>query len=209
MMFKALIADLDNTVYPVRSIGDRLFVPLVDLMEQYRNEMSEEQIQQVKAEIMGKAFQQVADKHQLNPELKARGIKLLENLTYDLPMQPYNDYHYMQEVEAEKFLVTLGFTKLQWSKIDRLNLRGDFKELIVVDPETIRETKQDIFKQLSDKYNFKPEEVLVVGDDPDSEIKAGKALGMATYLRDEQGSYPAGTATYQYSTLAHLAALFK
>lgn len=208
-MYKALIADLDNTIYPVVSIADRLFKPLIDLMEQYRDELGEEKIQNIKGEIMKKPWQKVADEHKINPELKERGTKLLGELTYDLPMQPYADYHYMQQVNAEKFLVTMGFMKLQQSKVKQLNLEKDFKKVYVVDPETTKETKENIFKKILEENELSPDEVLAVGDDPESEIKSAKALGIATYLFDEQGVYPAGTADYQYNTLSHLTELFQ
>ncbi|GAB2686806.1 hypothetical protein GCM10027037_06040 [Mucilaginibacter koreensis] len=208
-MIKAIITDLDNTIYPVNSIGDRLFAPLIDLLEEHKNEIGEDAIQEIKKEIMKKPFQQVADKHGVSPELKQQGIDLLNNLAYDQPMQAYADYHFMQQVKAQKFLVTMGFTKMQESKFDMLNLRADYQETIVVDPEKTDKKKLDAFKEIITKYNLKPEEVLVVGDDVESEIKAGKDLGMPTYLRDEKGDYPAGTATYQYPTLEHMSELFQ
>jgi putative hydrolase of the HAD superfamily len=208
-MIKALITDLDNTIYPVTSIGDRLFAPLMDLLEEHKDEIGEENIQEIKKEIMKKPFQKIADKYGLKPELKQQGIELLSNLTYDRPMQTYDDYRIMQQVKAQKFLVTMGFTKMQQNKLDLLSLREDFQDAIVVDPELTDKTKLHAFKDIISKYDLKPEEVLIIGDDADSEIKAGNDLGMPTYLRDEIGEYPEGTATYQYPTLEHLTELFK
>lgn len=207
-MFKALIADLDNTIYPVKSIGDRLFKPLVDLMEQYKDELDEEQILQIKEEMMKKPWQKVADEHKMNHELKQKGTELLKHLTYELPMQSYDEYQYMQKIQAEKFLVTTGFFKLQQSKVKQLELEKDFKEIFIVDPETTDKTKQDIFREILSRYNLKPADVLAIGDDPESEIKAAKALGIPTYLFDEKGNYPPHSADYQYNTLSHLPELF-
>lgn len=206
-MLKAIIADLDNTIYPVISIGDILFKPLIEIIEEYREELDENKIQEIKTEMMKKPWQQIAEKHELNNELKQRGTELLEHLTYDLPMQPYDDYQYLQQVNAQKFLVTMGFMKLQQSKVKQLNLNKDFEQVIVVDPQTTEKTKQDIFKEILEQHQLSPDEVLAVGDDPDSEIKAAKGLGIVTYLFDEHGVYPPKTADYQYNTLAHLPGL--
>ncbi len=207
-MLKAIITDLDNTVYSVRSIADRLFIPLVDLMEQYRDEIGEKQIQIIKQELMKKPWQKVSEEHHVPDELWKKGTVLLKNLTYDLPMQTYADYQYMKQVNAEKFLVTTGFLKLQESKIKMLNISKDFKSYYIVDPETTQKTKQDVFQEILNQYHLQPDEVLAVGDDPDSEIKFAKALGVITYLFDEKNAYPPNTADYQYDTLAHLSELF-
>ncbi|WP_462266139.1 HAD family hydrolase [Mucilaginibacter sp.] len=208
-MYKALIADLDNTIYPVTSIGDRLFAPLVQLMEDHKDEIGEDDIQEIKKKIMKKPFQQVADQHDLPEKLKQQGTELLNKLTVDFEMQHYDDYQVMQQLKTKKFLVTMGFMEMQKSKVARLDLDKDFDEVFIVDPETTEEKKIDIFKQILESYQLKPEEVLVIGDDAESEIKAGRDLGMDTYLRNADGSCPAGTATYQNATLRELAGLFQ
>ena len=60
----------------------------------------------------------------------------------------------------------------------------DFEELIIVDPIASTLTKKDFFKEIMFRHNLTPDEVLVVGDDLHSEIKAAKELGIATVLYD-------------------------
>ena len=48
-----------------------------------------------------------------------------------------------------------------------------------------------------EKHGYKPEELLVIGDDPESEIKAAKALGIETVLYDPTHKYHDAIATYK------------
>ncbi|MBS7563705.1 HAD hydrolase-like protein [Mucilaginibacter sp. Bleaf8] len=206
-MIKALILDLDNTIYPVESISDELFVPLYDLMEQYRDEVGEDTLQEAKQEMMKVAFQKVADKHQFPEELKKKGVALLSDLTYEGNMTPFEDYSELQNLATDKHLVTMGFTKMQWRKVDKLNLRPDFIEIVVNDPETTEGTKKEVFQDIMQKHNYQPNEVLVIGDDPNSEIKAGKDLGMITVLYDRKGEYGTDQSDYKIASFTELKSL--
>ena len=196
-MKKVLIFDLDNTIYPVKSIGDKLFAPLFELLNNYRGQIGDEKLQEAIEEIQQRPFQKVADKYSFDEEIKQKGIELLRNLEYNGEMKPFDDYHLTRELQADKFLVTTGFTKLQNSKVENLNLRNDFSEIIIVDPEETERTKKEIFLEILEKNDYRKEEVLVIGDDPESEIEAAKSIGIDTFLYDPEGLQPEGLATYK------------
>src|SRR4051812_36804536 len=96
-------------------------------------------------------------------------------------MHGYPDLHTLAELGAQLFLVTSGFRRLQDSKIRALGFERLF-EAIYVDAidESDRKGKAGIFKEILKTYHLSPEEVLIVGDNPDSEIEAGNRLGMRT-----------------------------
>jgi putative hydrolase of the HAD superfamily len=50
---------------------------------------------------------------------------------------------------------------------------------------------------IMNKYHYAPHEVLVIGDDPDSEIRAANELGIDTVLYDRTNTYPHADATYR------------
>lgn len=182
MRKKAIIVDLDNTIYLVRSIGERLFKTLFQLITEsgdYKGDFS-----QVKAEIMRTPFQKVADAFSFGASLKADGIKLLENLIYDYVIEPVESYNFIKELPCKKYLVTTGFTKLQNSKIRQLNLEEDFDMIFVVDPSLIPLTKKDVFEKILTDNGYIAKDVLVIGDDINSEIKAGQELGIDTVVYD-------------------------
>ncbi len=182
MKKKAIIVDLDNTIYLVSSIGDKLFKALFELIIEsgdYKGDFNK-----LRSEIMRTPFQKVADAFSFGAGLKAAGIKLLEETTYDDAMEPVESYKYIRELPCKKFLVTTGFTKMQNSKITQLNLEKDFDRIFVIDPGLTTLTKKDIFEKILTDYGYKAEDVLVVGDDINSEIKAAQDLGIDTVLYD-------------------------
>jgi len=201
MTIKAIIFDLDNTIYPVTSISDELFGELFSVLDEAGVDP------EAKQELTRRPFQWIADKFGFDEELKEKCLDILRHLSYDKPMVAFEDYHLLKGLTIDKFLVTTGFPKLQWSKIRMLNLEPDFKGIHVVDPDTSDKTKKDIFLKIQEQHHYEPREVLVVGDDPVSEIKAGSELGMVTFLFDPAGKYPNGTADYQSHRLRDAAEL--
>lgn len=183
MTKKAIILDLDNTIYAVSSIGNELFASLFRLIEESGAYTGS--IDAIKDAIMRKPFQLVAAHYQFSDELVQKGIDLLMNLTYEAPIEPFNDYPYTKQLACEKFLVTTGFVKLQQSKIKRMGIESDFKEIHIVDPAISNKTKKDVFAEIIYKNRYQLTEVLVVGDDLQSEIKAAKELGIEAVLYDK------------------------
>ncbi|TSJ39671.1 HAD family hydrolase [Mucilaginibacter corticis] len=205
-MKRALILDLDNTIYPVSSIAENLFVQFYALLEQDPN-IDTSIIEAAKSEMTRRPFQHVADDFNFSPALKIKGIELLKSITYNSPMKPYADYHHIQSSGLDKFLVTTGFTNLQYSKIKQLDIVDDFKEIRIVDPEVSSKTKLDIFKELMDKYRYTPADLLVIGDDPQSEIKAAITLGIDTFLYASDNHHPDAVTTYRGDNLEKVLAI--
>jgi putative hydrolase of the HAD superfamily len=206
IMKRALILDLDNTIYPVSAIADNLFTQFYALLEQ-DPDIDASVIEAAKSEMTRRPFQHVADDFKFNTTLKNKGIELLKTITYDGIMHPYPDYHHIQNISIDKFLVTTGFTNLQNSKVKQLGIANDFKEIRIVDPEVSPKTKLDIFKELMEKYNYHPTEVLVIGDDPQSEIKAAIALGIDTFLYAADSIHPNAITTYRGDNLEKVSAI--
>jgi len=184
---KAIILDLDNTIYPVASIGDKLFDELYQLIEQdgsYSGNMED-----IKKAIQRTPFQLVAKEFQFSAALTEKALELLMALEYNDIIKLFDDYLLTKQIDCLKFLVTTGFKKLQKSKIRQLNVFNDFDACYIVDPSVSTLTKKDIFKKIMEQYQLEPEEILVVGDDIHSEIKAGKELGIDTVVYDYNGTH--------------------
>jgi len=144
-----------------------------------------------KDELQRRHYSLVANKYNFGAKLTEAGLNLLKDLEYRQPMQPFDAYHQLKAIPLKKFLVTTGFPNLQWSKVKELGIEADFDEIHIVDPEQSTQTKKDVFSALLLKYGYKPEDVLVIGDDPESEIKAAAELGIDTFLFDPEERYPA------------------
>ena len=196
-----LILDLDNTIYPVKSIGEKLFAPLFNLLQSPEFGLEFTTITDAKEQIMRIPFQKVAPEFDFPATLTNSAMELLRNLSYDEPMSYFEDYRLIREIGTRKFLLTTGFKKLQESKVRSLQIENDFAEIFIVDLDTSALTKKDVMIHIMEKYNLLPEGLLVVGDDPESEIKAGNELNIKTFLLDAEDVHPQTLATYKGKTL--------
>lgn len=182
MKKKALILDLDNTIFPVPAAGDRIFGSLFRLIKEdggYSGDFDE-----IRAEIMRRPFQKVAGEHGFTGPLKTKCMDLLNDLDYTGELKPFPDYAALRLLPCDKFLVTTGFMKLQQSKIRQLGIAGDFKQVQVIDPAMTEKTKKDVFLRILRAHDYTPSDVLVIGDDPESEIRAAGELGIDAVLYD-------------------------
>jgi putative hydrolase of the HAD superfamily len=205
----ALIFDLDNTIYPVSSISDQLFPPLYQLLEKPEYGLDEKTLDEARREIMRRPFQKVAEELRFPPELVEESLNLLRNITCEFPMACFEDYHEVRNIPARRFLVTTGFTRLQESKVSRLQLRDDFEEIFIVDPDTSNMTKKDVFEEIHSRYDLSYSVMVVVGDDPDSEIKAANELGIKSFLLDRHQAYPGRQCSYRGGRLNELLVFLK
>ncbi len=182
MQKKAIIFDLDNTIYLVSSIADRLFETLFGIIAESGEYTGD--LEKIKAEIMRRPFQYVADEFEFSIQLKATCMDHLKNLAYDRAIDPVENYETIRNFAYLKFLVTTGFNTLQNSKIEKLGIQNDFEKIFIIDPSETAKTKRDIFKKILINYKLRLDEVLVVGDDLNSEIKAAAELGIDSVLYD-------------------------
>lgn len=176
MRIKALILDLDNTIYPVPSIAKELFKELFPLIKEsgaYRGNL-----EVIKSDIMRRPFQWIINEYGFSEVLAGQCLELLRNLTYNGPIEAFPDYAHVRKLPQQKFLVTTGFAKMQHTKIERLGIQDDFEKIVVIDPDVTSLTKKDVFRELLRDHHFTPKDVVVVGDDPKSEIAAALELGI-------------------------------
>ena len=188
MHIKAIILDLDNTIYPVRSIADEFFPPLFDLI--HKDGTHEEQFDEIKKEIMRRPFQMVAKEFAFSDELISKGMKFFKDATYLGKIKAFDDYAEVKKINIDKFLVTTGFLKLQQSKIRGMKIEDDFKEIHIIDLASSTQTKKDVFLDIMNRHQYNKAELLVIGDDPLSEIKAAQDLGIDVVLYDKENLYP-------------------
>lgn len=182
---RVLILDLDNTVFPTTTLSDSLFAPLFQLIQ--ADGSYEGSLETIKDAVVRIPFQKIAEAYQFSESLKQQCFDLLKTIEIDFPIKPFDDYEILRSLPQQKFLVTTGFTKMQQSKIDQLGIENDFTRIYIVDPDKSNDTKKDIFQKIIQESHFTKEEVLVIGDDVESEIQAAKELGIDTMLYKNGG----------------------
>ena len=124
MKKKALILDLDNTLFPTSAIGDELFAPLYELLERDGNFAGH--LETIKQEMTRRPFQKLVLEFGFSRELTEQGIVLLNELQYHKPIALFEDYAVLKRYPIQKFLVTMGFKKMQESKVKHLGIHPDF-----------------------------------------------------------------------------------
>jgi putative hydrolase of the HAD superfamily len=207
MKKKAIIFDLDNTIFPVPQIGHELFAPLFALIKQEGSQAAN--LPKIKDEVMRRPFQQVAKDYGFSESLTNQSIAILKELAYEGKIEPFEDYALVQQLPVDKFLVTTGFKKMQQSKINQMGLGNDFKEIHIVDPSTTSQVKKDVFAEIQHRYGFAPEELLVVGDDLHSEIKAAHELGIDAVWYDKYQRYEEKTGVRKIADYQELLVLLQ
>ncbi|WP_316735208.1 HAD family hydrolase [Pedobacter aquatilis] len=196
--------DLDNTIYFTKPNEEQLMGGLYNVLENEDLGISEDEYQLAKAEMLKTPFQKVAAKYGFKQTAIDNAIKYLVTGEVTAPLNPSEDYHYIKNLKGRKFIVTAGFLKKQTTKVKMLGISDDFEELYVVDVTTSSETKKDAFEALIKKHNLNPDEILVIGDDAESEIKFGLELGLTTFLLDPENLHSSAKTTYRGTDLSKL-----
>jgi len=187
MKKKAIMFDLDNTLFSVYAIGETLFAPLFELIEQDGTQV--QHMNKIRDEVMRRPFQHIANDYRFSEALTKKSIALLQQLQYNAPIEPFEDYALVRQLPVDKYLVTTGFLNMQQSKIDRMGLQNDFREIHIIDPSTSNKTKKDVFADIILRHRYAKEDVLVIGDDLQSEIKAAQELGLDVIWYDKYARY--------------------
>lgn len=181
-MNQLLIFDLDDTLFETKSISEKSFKPIFDkfdilLTKRYGKEKTE----RIVSELWKFPFDFVSQKHKFGNKLNSEFASLINEFEYQLNIKTFKDFGIIQNLQQEKILVTTGFLKLQNAKIRDLGIEKEFSEIYIddiLDPKRIH--KKGIFKNILLKKNIKPDLIYVIGDNPNSELKAGFELDLNT-----------------------------
>jgi putative hydrolase of the HAD superfamily len=181
----AIIYDLDETILPASAVPDATFDPLFEAIKKANHgKVSDENLDKAFSEMKYLAIDVISDKYGFSKEMDDAAREVLCNSTYRFYLQPFEDYDVIKKIPGIKVLVTSGIVKLQQAKLDALEIEDDFDEVIIDDIYAEnRPGKKEIFSRIAAKYDLNPDQVWIVGDNPDSEIAAGNELGMITVLR--------------------------
>jgi FMN phosphatase YigB (HAD superfamily) len=210
-MIKALIFDLDNCLAAANEVGEELFEPAFEAIRTAnRGTLTLEQLTEAFKECWRHPLDFVAQRFGFSKEMLAAGWKVFSQTVVETSMKGYGDLAVLRELPFDLYLVTSGFRGLQESKVRALQV-GDLFRGIEIDAidEADRKGKQGIFESILKAENLRPEEVIVVGDNPDSEIEAGNRLGMKTVQILRPGVPYAENATYRIRTFDELKTLLE
>ncbi len=206
---RAIIFDLDHCLAAPDEIDPRLFQPALDAIRAAnQGTLSPEALEAALQDTWFLPLDFVAAKHGFSESMLAAGYKAFLEVEVREPMHGYGDLELLRELGEMRFLVTSGFRPLQESKIRALGI-APFFDAIEIDAinEADRKGKQGVFADLLARFNLRPEEVVVVGDNPDSELEAGRRLGIRTVQILRPGVARSSNASDHVRDLAELRSL--
>ncbi|MBU0695266.1 MAG: HAD hydrolase-like protein [Bacteroidetes bacterium] len=188
MTTKTIILDLDDTIFRTKSMDAKIFEPFFNhLTFTLKAYFDQNVITEIITDLWQLPIDVVIKKYQIPLTSIKESIGLLKHLDLKLEISTYEDYAFIKKMQTQKILVTTGFTVLQKAKIKALKIENDFDKIVINDTLIEAKTKQDVFDELTREFNLIPQLTYVIGDNCDSEIKAGNALNFMTIqiLRDQ------------------------
>jgi putative hydrolase of the HAD superfamily len=197
-MIKLLIFDLDNTLFDTHGqLGIRVLDQMVERMKKAGLTKEQEDIIRERYHMTG--FRILASQLGLSDKIRNIGIETYKKM--DLAhIKPFDDVNVVSEFGQKKVLVTSGINHIQLKKVEILKI-GELFDEIIVDEASSFKNKQDIFEMVMEKHFLKPKEIMVIGDNPESEIAAANALGMVSVQILRKSHIIKGKADYYVKDL--------
>ncbi len=87
---------------------------------------------------------------------------------------------YLKEKKYSIHIITNGFEKTQWSKLQNSNLSKYFRHVITSELSNSVKPKKEIFEFALNKTNGNLQESIMIGDNPDADIQGAINAGMDT-----------------------------
>jgi FMN phosphatase YigB (HAD superfamily) len=205
-MIKAIIFDLDNCLAASDEPGRQLLAPTFNALRRANHgTLSGQTLERALAACWGHSLDAVARKYGFSDDMLTAGWAENSRAEVNVPMRGYPDLGVIRELPAKLFLVTSGFRRLQESKVRALGVESLFERVYIdaID-EPDRKGKEGIFAEILRTRALDAKEVLVVGDDADSEIAAGNRLGIPTVQIQRAGVSRAQNAIHHIVSLAEL-----
>ena len=210
-MNQLLIFDLDDTLFETKSISKKSVKSIFDKFESLLiKKFGEEMTEKIVPELWKFPFDFVAQKYKFTNNLNSEFARLVNEYEYQLNIKTFEDFGVVQNLKHEKILVTTGFLKLQNAKIRDLGIEEKFSEIYIddiLDPKRIH--KKGIFKNILIERKINPKLIYVIGDNPNSELKAGFELKLNTIQVSKFGQEKSEYAKYCITDFNELITILK
>jgi putative hydrolase of the HAD superfamily len=205
-MIKAILFDLDNCLSAADEPGSQLLEPVFEaIRRENQGRFSEEALSAIYFDCWRHPLDWVAARHGFPPEMLNAAWEANRQVEVTTPMRGYADLPALTALPVMKFLVTSGFQRLQERKVRALGLAHWFATVYIDAIDQLGRTgKRQIFESILREHDLAPEEVLIVGDNPDSEIEAGNQMGITTIQILRPGVPAGNNATHQIRSLDEL-----
>lgn len=208
-MIKAVFFDLDFCIFDTRSLGEHILDPV--LAPLYASNLSRDHQELIAKTLWSTSLEDTIALFNLDDTLAEPMREAHRGLVVPDTAHTYGDESILIDLPVYRALVTSGYRAWQGAKLARLNIAHLFDEIIIdtIDDAKSRKGKQLIFSELLTRHGWNPREVLVVGDNPHSELKAARALGATTVQTMRPTVVPDPLASHHITSFTELTALIK
>ena len=203
---RAIIFDLDNCLAAADEPGAALFAPVFAAVRNANHDtLTRDALDSAFRDCWVHAFDVVAERHGFSGAMRAAGWRALLDVEVSGPMFGYGDLDQLAGLGERRFLVTSGFRRLQESKVRALGIAWLFDEVVIdaID-EAEHPGKEQIFLDLMGRYNLDPADVVVVGDNPESELAVARRLDLRGVQILRPGVAPAEHVSERVGGLSEL-----
>lgn len=207
----AIIFDLDNCLAAADEPGAQLLESVFDAVRSANHgSLSNAALDAAFHDCWFHAFDWVARRHGFTDPMRDAGWEAFRKIEVRAPMRGYGDLDVLPSLGETRFLVTSGFRRLQESKVRALGIAPLFREVVVdaVDDPN-RSGKEGVFSKLMARHELGREDVLVVGDNVESELAAARRLGIPSVQTLRAGVVPALDVSFRVADLRELQALVR
>lgn len=186
-MIKALIFDLDDTLYYEKEYVLGAFKEVAYYLgNKYKKDKEKLYIRM--KEILeslgrGKIFNIICEENNFNEDIKDL-VNVYRNSKPKLKL--YEDSKelliWAREKEYKLGIITDGCSKVQWNKIDALNIRKLVDKIIVTDDlgKEFWKPHKKSYMNMINYFNINENECIYVGDNPNKDFIGAKELGIKT-----------------------------
>ncbi len=132
-------------------------------------------------------------------ELSAEFLEILPTQKQVFP-HTFEILDYLKEKKYELHLITNGFEKTQWCKLQNCGMDKYFTHVITSEGSNSLKPKKEIFEYAMAKAGAIPKESIMIGDNLDADIQGGMNAGMDTifvnHINADCDIFPTYTITH-------------
>jgi putative hydrolase of the HAD superfamily len=143
----------------------------------------------------------------LSKSLSARFLEILPTKNSLFP-HTVEILNYLKEKKYTMHLITNGFEKTQWSKIQNSKIDHYFTHMITSEASNSMKPEKEIFEYALNKANATISESIMIGDNQSADIKGGINVGMDTVFVNHINEASTLNPTYVITHLNQLELIF-
>lgn len=191
-MIKAVLFDIDNTLFPSNEFAELARRNAINLMIEAGLDADTEKAHE-KLQLVIKKYGPNYPRHfnallkelEMRPDPKIVAAGIVAYHQAKTSIFPYPDVPQtlirLRENGYKLCVASQGIAIKQWDKLIRLGLHNLLHEVFV----TPKKSKK-FYKSVLRKLNLKPQEVVMIGDNLETDIKPAKEAGITTILVSPQ-----------------------